>query len=297
MVKVLLGAFYFAFIAYGLFFFYSEYKSKKNGEWEEVAVWKPIFTGFFTNFLDTLGIGSFAPSMFLYKVLKQNIPDKKIPGTLNVAYTFPTLLEAILFTSVVKVEPITLVTLILSAIIGSYVGAGIIAKLKEKTIQLLMGFALLGSGLLFLAGILNFMPIGGSAIGLHGIKLVITAIIFLVLGGLMTAGIGLYAPALIVISLMGMDPNTAFPIMMGSSALLMPVAGTRFIREDSYAKKNSMFIAITGIFGVICAFEFFRGLSMDKLKWLVFIVVILTALMMLKAGFSHKKEVTGDKAL
>ena len=40
----------------------------------------------------------------------------------------------------------------------------------------------------------------------------------------MTLGIGLYAPCMILVSLLGMDPRAAFPIMMGSCALLMPVA-------------------------------------------------------------------------
>lgn len=281
MLKILTGAFYAAFVIYGIFFIYSIMQAKKKGEWEDEPVWKPITTGFVTNFLDTLGIGSFAPTMFLFKALKHNIPNKKIPGTLNVADTFPVLLEAILFTAAVDVNPTTLVILIVCAIVGSYVGAGIVSKISEKAILIVMGLALIISGGLFLAGMLGVMPLGGNAIGLHGGKLIAAAVIFVILGGLMTAGVGLYAPAMIVVSLMGMNPATAFPIMMGSCALLMPVAGIKFIKEDSYAKKNSLFIAIAGLVGVFCAYKFFTGLPLDYLKWLVVIVVFLTAIMML----------------
>ncbi len=282
--------FYLAFIIYGIFFISKVMQAKKNNEWEEEPVWKPITTGFVTNFLDTLGIGSFAPTMFLFKALKHNIPDKKIPGTLNVADTFPVLFEAIIFTAAVDVDPITLITLILAAVIGSYVGAGIVSKMNEKTVQLIMGIALLISAGLFLAGILKIMPLGGTAIALHGVKLIITAVIFLFLGGLMTAGVGLYAPAMIVIALMGMNVATAFPIMMGSCALLMPVCGTKFIKEDSYAKKNSLFIALSGLVGVFIAYLFFQGLPMEYLKILVVVVVFLTALMMLKSAFKKAEK-------
>ncbi len=53
------------------------------------------------------------------------------------------------------------------------------------------------------------------------------------LGALMTLGIGLYAPCMILVSLLGMSERTAFPIMMGSCAFLMPVGSLRFIREQA----------------------------------------------------------------
>ncbi len=289
-VKLLLGAFGLAFILFGIYFIYDSVKSKKAGKWEQEKVWKPIVTGYVSNFCDTLGIGSFAVAMFLFKALRHEMPDKHIPGTLNVAFAFPTLLEAILFTQAVEVESITLVTLILAAIVGSYIGAGIISKMNEKAIQIIIGFALLAAAGLFTAGLLNIMPLGGDEIGLHGIKLVVTAAIFVVLGGLMTAGIGLYAPAMVVIALMGMSPATAFPIMMGSCALLMPVSGVKFVKEEAFAKKNSVFLAAAGLLGSISAYTFFQGLSLEKLKILVTIVIFLTALMMLRAGIKSKKS-------
>ena len=51
----------------------------------------------------------------------------------------------------------------------------------------------------------------------------------------MTIGIGLYAPCMIMVSLLGMNPIAAFPIMMGSCAFLMPVASLRFIRFGAFS--------------------------------------------------------------
>ena len=74
-----------------------------------------------------------------------------------------------------------------------------------------------------------------------------------VLGALMTLGVGLYAPCLILVSLLGMNPIAAFPIMMGSCAFLMPVAGLRFIAAQSYDARASLGLAIGGIPGVLIA--------------------------------------------
>jgi hypothetical protein len=47
----------------------------------------------------------------------------------------------------------------------------------------------------------------------------------------MTLGIGAYAPIMIMVSLLGMNPTAAFPIMMGSCAFLMPTASAQFHPE------------------------------------------------------------------
>lgn len=290
MVKALQIVLYAAFVIYAVYFLMNIAKAKKNNEFEDEPIWKPIVTGFSTNFFDTLGIGSFAPTMFMFKALKHNIPDKKIPGTLNVADCLPVLLEAILFIGAVKVDPVTLIALIASAVVGSYVGAGVISRMEERKVQLVMGIALLASAALFVASLVGVMPIGGTALGLSGGKLILAIVIFFVLGALMTAGIGLYAPAMVVVFSMGMDPAAAFPIMMGSCALLMPVASAKFIKEDTYAKKNSILIGLSGLCGVVVAYKFFSGLDVNKLKILVVIVVTVTGIIMLKSAFKKPEE-------
>ena len=182
-----------------------------------------LVVGFVTNFFDTLGIGSFAPTTSAFRFLKM-VPDEKIPGTLNVGHTLPTIVQTFIFTQIVPVESKTLILMIVAAVAGSWIGAGVVSGLSRTKIQLGMGLALLTAALLMLSSLLGLTPAGGTALGVSGTMLIAGMVGNFVLGALMTLGIGLYAPCLILVSMLGMNVTAAFPIMMGSCAFLMPVA-------------------------------------------------------------------------
>ncbi len=245
--------------------------------------------GFFTNGFDALGIGSFAPTTALLRLTKQ-IHDRVIPGTLNVACTLPVVAEAFLFIAAIDVEPVTLISLIVSATVGSYLGAGIVSKMDESVIQIVMGIALLITLVLFLMGQFGVMPVGGDAIGLSGTKLIIGNVINFILGALMTAGVGLYAPCMAMVYLLGMSAKVAFPIMMGSCAFLMPVASIKFVKEGAYARKASLWISIMGVIGVFIAVYVVKSMPMEMLRWLVDIVVLYTGITLLRSGFKKRAE-------
>lgn len=268
----------------------------RKRDWEpETSLMTTGLIGFAVNFLDTLGIGSFAPSTFLYKSLKQ-VKDRIIPGTLNVANTIPTVLEALIFITVIEVEPVTLLTMIGAATVGAWFGAGIISKLNTKAIQKTMGISLFIVAFIMLAGKMQWFPIGGEAIGLTGLTLGLGIIGNFILGVLMTAGIGLYAPCMALVYFLGMSPAVAFPIMMGSCAFLMPVASAKFIKEGAYNRKAALAISVLGSFGVLIAAYIVKSLPLDMLKWLVMAVVLYTSVIMLKQGFSNSSEVE-EKAI
>lgn len=239
------------------------------------------------NFFDTLGIGSFAPATALLRGFKQ-IQDRIIPGTLNVSCTIPVVTEAFIFITAIEVETITLVSMLLAATLGAYLGAGIISKLPERSIQLVMGVALLVAAVIFFAQQMEWMPGGGDAIGLSGIKLIIGIVGNFILGALMTAGIGLYAPNMVLVSLLGMSPATAFPIMMGSCAFLMPVASVKFIREGAYNRKASLAITVLGFVSVFVAAYLVTSMPLYWLKWLVTVVVTYTGITLLYAASKNK---------
>ena len=113
--------------------------------------------------------------------------------------------------------------------------------------------------------------------GLHGGKLVLAIVVNFVLGALMTAGIGLYAPCMALIYLLGVNPTAAFPIMMGSCAYLMPVASVRFVKEGAYNRKASLFITIGGVIGVAVAYYLVKSMPLGILKILVTAVIFYTA--------------------
>ena len=115
------------------------------------------------------------------------------------------------------------------------------------------------------------------------------------LGALMSLGIGLYAPCMILVSLLGMSETTAFPIMMGSCAFLMPVGSLRFVRERAYSLRVALGLALGGIPGVIVAAKIVKSLDLYKVRWLVIVVVLYTAITMLYAAFS-KSPAAGEAA-
>src|SRR5579863_6951826 len=122
-----------------------------------------LCTGLVTNFFDTLGIGSFAPTTSIFK-FRNMVPDEKIPGTLNVGHALPTLLEAFLFIAIVKVDILTLVLMMAASVVGAWFGAGIVARWSRRRVQIGMGIALLAAACYFLAQNLNLLPAGGNAL-------------------------------------------------------------------------------------------------------------------------------------
>ena len=276
---------------YGYFFIKDYRQVSAAGELDDVSVGKAGFIGFATNFFDTLGIGSFAPTVALNKFMKMGVRDKELPGLLNVADTLPVMVEAVIFTTVIEVEPVTLISMLAAAALGSYLGAGVIAKMDEIKVQKVMGLALLITAILMLLKQLGLMPGGGDAIGLSGIKLVIGVVGNFILGALMSAGIGLYAPCMALVYFLGMSPQVAFPIMMGSCATLMPVGSVKFIKEGAYPRKAALIIALSGAVGVYIAAKFVSNLPMNILTWLVIAVIFYTSASMLIAANKASKSV------
>jgi uncharacterized membrane protein YfcA len=242
-----------------------------------------IGVGFFTNFFDALGIGSFATTTTLFRWLKM-VPDRIIPGTLNAGHTLPTVVQAFIFTKLIPVDVLTLISMIAASVLGAWLGAGVVAKWPRRKVQIGMGVALLAAAVFMLMRQLSLFPPGGEAIGVRGALLAAGIGGNFVLGALMTLGIGLYAPCMILVGLLGMSEKTAFPIMMGSCAFLMPVGSLRFIRERSYSLRNALGLAIGGVFGSYIAAKFFESLNIRTVRWLVIVVVIYTAVTMLLAA-------------
>ncbi len=245
-----------------------------------------LFIGYVTNFFDTLGIGSFAPTTSYFK-LRRVVPDEKIPGTLNVGHTLPTVIQAFIFIVLIQVDFLTLASMIAAAVLGAYGGAGIVARWPRRHLQIGMGFALLAAAILFSMTNLGLFPGGGTALELRGLKLVFGLAGNFALGALMTLGIGLYAPCMILVSLLGMNPTAAFPIMMGSCAFLMPIGSVRFIKAGSYDMRAALGLAIGGIPAVLIAALIVKSLPLTWIRWLVVLVVLYAAITMLASAFGR----------
>ncbi|WHO85362.1 sulfite exporter TauE/SafE family protein [Limosilactobacillus oris] len=243
--------------------------------------------GFFTNFCDSLGIGSYAPTTMLLKLTKSLKNDKLLPGTLNVACALPVMTEAFLYIGNFKVDGTTLLSMVVAAMIGSFAGAKIVSRLDEKKIEIIVGIALAVTAVLMIlsaTGVITKLGANNVATGFHGWKLVVACAVNCILGALMSAGIGLYAPCMALVYLLGMNPIVAFPIMMSSCASTMPIAAAEFIKKNEYARMPSIAITLFGCVGVVIAVTFVKSLNLTVLMWLVIAVMIYTSVLMLIEG-------------
>ena len=266
------------FVALGLFLAFFVVVVARGGFAQPTLLQTAI--GFVTAFFDTLGIGSFATTTSMYK-LRNMVPVKLIPGTLNVGHTLATIAQAFIYTKLVPVESTTLLLMIVAACAGAWLGVGVVVHWSRRKIQIGMGIALLGAATIFLMQALNLMPSGGNTLGLSGARLGLGLAGNFVLGVLMMLGIGLYGPCMILVSLLGMNPTAAFPIMMGSCAFLMPVACARFVKTGTYHKQAAWGLMLGGVPAVLIAAFLVVSMPIEYVRWLVIVVVVYTSLNML----------------
>ncbi len=256
-----------------------------------------IGIGCLTTFLDTLGIGSFAPTTALFK-FRGRPADELIPGTLNVGLNPAAFLETVLFVSAVTVQPSLLVCMVAAATGGAWLGAGVVSRMPRRSIQRFMGVALLIAAFFFamrnlhelsvqhgnFAHFLDIFPPGGEAFGLGGWRFIVAVIVSFVLGALMCIGIGNYAPLMILLALLGMHPLAAFPIMMASDGMLQPVASLGFFRSGRFAHTAALGLTAGSFVGVLVAFYIVKSLPLTTMRWLITAVVAYAAVAMLRSA-------------
>ena len=240
--------------------------------------------GFVANFLDTLGIGSFAPSSAAFKMTK-SVDDALVPGTLNVGDTIPVCVEAFLFFGLVDMDILTLILMLVAAVLGSLVMASVVTKFDRKKVRyaLFVGLFLLAT--VILMKVFSIPPFGttGTALGLSGVKLVIAVVGNFIFGALMSIGVGLYAPCMAMVLALGMDAGCAFPAMMGSCAFLMAFGnGPKFIKEAKIDIVATWTQAIGGTIGVFVAYYLVKSMPLDVLTKVIVVVVYFTAFLYLK---------------
>jgi uncharacterized membrane protein YfcA len=248
--------------------------------------------GCVTAFLDTLGIGSFAPTTALFK-FRGRPADELIPGTLNVGLNTAAFIETFLFITAVTVQPALLACMVASAAAGAWLGAGVVSRMPRRSIQLFMGVALLIAASFFAMKNLGAFPPGGESFGLAGWRFPFAVAVSFVLGALMCIGIGNYAPLMITLALLGMHPLAAFPIMMGSDGVLQPVASLGFFRSGRFAHVPALGLAAGSIVGVLVAFYIVRQLPLTTMRWLVTAVVMYAAVSMLRSAYAARAPARG----
>jgi uncharacterized membrane protein YfcA len=240
-----------------------------------------ILIGFITDFFDALGIGSYAPTTAIY-TFRRNPPPELIPGTLHIGHNAASIAECLIYVAAVPVDPVLLVSSIGTAGAGAWLGAGVVARMPRRTIAVVMGVALIIAGTVFAATNLGLLPGGGTSMTLAGWKFWFAVIGNFFLGAIMSGGIGMYAPCMIMLALLGLNPLGAFPIMMGACGLVLPLSSLSFFKTGRFALGPAAGLFLGGAFGVLLAAFVVKSLPMAALRWLVVGAVLYAAANLLR---------------
>ena len=254
-----------------------------------------VVLGAVTNFFDTLGIGSFAPTTAWFK-FRGLVPDRLIPPTMLVGHGLPTMAQSLIFLILlgVGVDPVLLVGCVVSVLLGGLMGVPLVARTRVWIIQLIVAIALLIAAVIYAMTNLQMMPGGGTASSLPVTLTIIAIVANFVFGVLLNFGVGNYAPTLVMLSLMGMDPRLCFPIMAGGAGLMVAGAGVRHIGLGQIDLRIAVGMAIGGLPAVLIAAFIVKEMSVEMLRWLVFVVVLYAAAVMFRSALSGRR---GEKPL
>jgi uncharacterized membrane protein YfcA len=249
-----------------------------------------VVLGAVVSFFDTLGIGSFAPTAAWFKFRKL-VPDRLIPQTMLVGLTPPSILQGFIYLILlgVMVDPVLLVGCVLACVIGGFIGVPLVAKARIWVVQTVVAIGLLLAAIAYALANLHLMPGGGTAAALS-LVLTITAIVAsFVFGVLLNFGVGNYAPTLVLLSLMGMDPRLCFPIMAASAGLMGGSASVRHIQMGQMDLKIVLGITLGGFPAVLVAALIVKEMPVETLRWGVIVVVLYAAAVMARSAWLGRK--------
>lgn len=243
---------------------------------------EPTVVGTVANFFDTLGIGSFAPTLAWMR-FRRMVPDQRIPMTMLAGYTPPVFVQSIIFLILLGVS-VDIVLLLASAVAitaGAIIGAPIAARSPVRTVQLVVAAALLMAALFYSLSNLGLMPVGGDAAALPVPLMIVAIAASFIFGVLLNFGVGNYAPTLAMLSLFGMNPRLAFPIMAFGAALAGAAASSRLVKLADLDLRIVLSLAVGSIPGVLIAAFIVKEMPLTMLRWLVVVVVIYAAVSLL----------------
>jgi uncharacterized membrane protein YfcA len=247
--------------------------------------------GAVVNFLDTLGIGSFAPTTAWFK-FRRMVPDRLIPPTLLCGLTPPAMTESIVFliSLGVLVDPLLLFGCAIAVLAGGLVGVRMVVRARVWIVQMIVAIGLLLAAAAYAMTNLHLFPGGGTASSLPLGLMIVAILANFAFGILANFGVGNYAPTLVMLSLMGMDPRLCFPIMAGGASLMGAGASMKHISIGQVDLKIVLGLAIGGIPGVLVAAYIVKTMPIDTLRWLVFAVVLYAAAVMAHASLKGRRE-------
>ncbi len=256
-----------------------------------------IVLGAVVSFFDTLGIGSFAPTTAWLKFRKL-VPDRLIPPTMIVGLTPPAMTESVIFLILlgVRVDPVLLFGCAIAVLLGGLVGAPLVAKARVWSVQLTVAVGLLLAAIAYAMTNLHLFPGGGTASSLPLALTIIAIAANFGIGILLNFGVGNYAPTLVMLSLMGMDPRLCFPIMAAGASLMGAGSSVRHIQIGQIDLRVVIGLALGGIPAVLVAAFIVKTMPLELLRWLVIVVVLYAAAVMARAALLGRREQKNEPA-
>jgi hypothetical protein len=250
-----------------------------------------LILGAVVNFFDALGIGSFATTTAWMK-FRQMVPDRLIPPTMIAGLTPPVLAESVIFLVLlgVLVDPILLFGCAVATMAGGLVGAPLVARARIWVVQLTVAIGLILAATAYAMTNLHLFPGGGAATGLPPIQTLIAIAVSFGLGLLANFGVGNFAPTLVILSLMGMDPRLCFPIMATGGSLMGVGAGVQHIRMGQIDLRIVLGLALGGIPAVIVAALIVKSMPLELLRWMVLVVVVYAAIVLFRAAMIGRRQ-------
>jgi uncharacterized membrane protein YfcA len=247
--------------------------------------------GAVVSFFDTLGIGCFAPTTAWLKFRKL-VPDRLIPPTLLVGLTPQAITQSVIFLILlgVRVDPVLLFGCAIANLLGGLFGASLVVRARVWIVQLVVAIGLILAATAYTMTNLHLFPGGGTASSLPPTLTIVVIAINFVLGVLMNFGVGNYAPMLVMLSLMGMDPRLCFPIMATGASLMGATASVKHIQVAQIDLRIVLGLAIGGIPAVLLAAFIVKEMPVEILRWLVIVVVLYAAAVMLRAASIGRRE-------
>jgi uncharacterized membrane protein YfcA len=245
--------------------------------------------GAVVNFLDALGIGSFATTTAWFK-FRRMVPDRLIPQTLLCGLTPPAMIESIAYLTLVAVDPVLLFSCVIAVFLGGLVGVRLVTRARVWVVQMIVTIGLLLAAAAYAMANLHMMPSGGTASSLPLALMIVAIVANFGFGILANFGVGNYAPTLVMFSLMGMDPKLCFPIMAAGACLMGAGSSIKHIGIGEVNMRVVLGLAVGGIPAVLVAVYIVREMPIEYLRWLVFVVVLYAAAVMAHSSLKGWRE-------
>jgi uncharacterized membrane protein YfcA len=189
----------------------------------------------------------------------------------------------------VLVDPVLLFSCVIAVFVGGLVGVPLVTRARVWVVQATVSIGLFLAAAAYVVKAFNLFP-GGLANSLP-LGLTIVAVIGnFIFGILANFGVGNYAPTLVMLSLMGMDPKLCFPIMAGGACLMGAGSSFQHLRIGEVDLRIVLGLAVGGIPAVFVAASLLNVLSIDYLRWLVVIVVLYAAVVMAHSAIKGRRE-------